>query len=213
MTPHYTRKRRKKDGSVYRIAYYRCTKTMPLTNSACTIRHLNADHAERMVIQHLLDLSQNSPLVTMSVEELNRDQKKKVKPLEQEAIRFRARLDELEREIGRFVSALGQGTISVKRLDQEVLQRGKDMAVLQIQYDDVQKRIREQASRDYNVEVVLRNLQDFRRIFDALAPQEQAEVLHYLVKDVIVYPNKLTFNIFELAELTPNSKKRKDWPA
>lgn len=175
MTQHYTRKRRKKDGSVYRIAYYRCTKTMPLTNSACTIRHLNADHAERMVIQHLLDLSQKSPLVTMSVEELNRDQKEKVKPLEQ-----------------------------------EVLQRGKDMAALQIQYDDVQKRIWEQASRDYNVEVVLRNLQDFRRIFDALAPQEQAEVLHCLVNDLIVYPNKLTFNIFELAELTPDSKKRKD---
>lgn len=67
-------------------------------------------------------------------------------------------------------------------------------------------------ARDYNVEVVLRNMQDFRRIFDALAPQEQAEVLHYLVMDVIVYPNKLTFNIFELAELTPDSKKRKDWP-
>ena len=34
MTPHYTQKRHK-DGSVYRIPYYRCTKTMHFDNSIC----------------------------------------------------------------------------------------------------------------------------------------------------------------------------------
>ena len=41
MTPHYTQKR-DKDGSAYRISYYRCTKTLHFDNSACSVKHINA---------------------------------------------------------------------------------------------------------------------------------------------------------------------------
>ena len=37
------------------------------------------------------------------------------------------------------------------------------------------------------------------------------EVLRCLVRDIIVYPDKLLLNIFELAELTPGSQQRLDW--
>jgi hypothetical protein len=37
MTPRYTQKKHK-DGSVYRIPYYRCTKTMHFDNSVCQIK-------------------------------------------------------------------------------------------------------------------------------------------------------------------------------
>ena len=210
MTPHYTQKRRR-DGSVSRIAYYRCTKTMHKSTHMCTIKSLNANDIERVVVQHVMKLCQNSGLVNMTIEELNRDQKEKLKPLEQEAIRLRARLDELEREIDRFIRALGQGTISVKRLEQEMRQREKDREALQVQYDHVQRTMQEQAGRDYDAEVVLQNLQDFQKIYHALAPQEQAEVLRCLVRDIDVYPDKLLLNIFELAELTSGSQKRIDW--
>ncbi len=49
MSPSYTQKRRK-DGSIYRIAYYRCIKTMHLNNAVCTIKHLNVDQVEQLVI-------------------------------------------------------------------------------------------------------------------------------------------------------------------
>ena len=50
MTPHYTQKRHK-DGSVYRIPYYRCTKTMHFDNSVCPVKHINADTVECMVVR------------------------------------------------------------------------------------------------------------------------------------------------------------------
>jgi hypothetical protein len=71
--------------------------------------------------------------------------------------------------------------------------------------------VREQVVRDYDAEVILQNLHDFRKIYHALAPQEQAEVLRCLVRDIDIYPDKLHLNIFELAELTPGSQKRIDW--
>lgn len=80
MSPSYTQKRRK-DGSIYRIAYYRCIKTMHLNNAVCTIKHLNVDQVEQLVIQYLVDLSQNADWVNVTVEDLNRDQKEKIRPL------------------------------------------------------------------------------------------------------------------------------------
>ncbi len=94
MTPHYTQKRRK-DQSIHRIAYYRCTKTMHQNNAVCTVKALNADTVERQVIEYLSTLSQQADWVKGTVEELNRDQKERVRPLEQEAIRLRASLDRL----------------------------------------------------------------------------------------------------------------------
>ena len=211
MSPHYTQKRHK-DGSVYRISYYRCTKTMHHNNQVCTIKHLNAETVERAVVQFLIDLSRHADFVTMTTEALNRDHQEKARPLEQEAIRLSARMDELEREIGRFVQAVGQGTITVKRLDQEVQQREQDKALLQAQYDAIQAQRHEQLTRDYDAEVVIRHLQDFEKVFHALTPQEQREVLSCLVQSVHVHPDKWVFDIFELPEyLTIGSQLRKDW--
>jgi site-specific DNA recombinase len=210
MTPHYTQKRRK-DGSVNRIAYYRCTKTMHQSTKVCTINSMNAAHIEKQVADYLMRLCQDSSFVDLTIQELNRDQEEKLKPLQQEEIRLRARLDEVEREVERFVRALGQGTILVKRLEREILQREKDKEAIQVQYDSVQQKLREHAARDYDSEIVLKSLQDFGKVFDALARQEQAEVLRCLIRDIVAYPDKLLMNIFELAQLTPGSQKRKDW--
>ena len=131
--------------------------------------------------------------------------------MEREAVCLSTGLDELEREIGRYVRALGQGTITLKCLEQEVQQREKDKGALQIQYDGLQRKIRERAIGEYDVDILMRNLQDFQEVFHALAPQKQAKVLQCLVKDVIAYPDKLVLNIFELADVAPGSQQGKDW--
>ena len=119
MTPHYTQKRHK-DGSVYRIPYYRCTKTLHFNNSVCQVKHINADTAEHPVVQKLSDLSQNEAFLKISVEELNGDLKRKTEPLEREAGQIKKRLEEIEGEIGRYVKALGQGKLSIERLEAEI---------------------------------------------------------------------------------------------
>ena len=210
MTPHYTQKRRK-DQSINRIAYYRCTKTMHHNNGVCTVKALNANDIERQVIEYLAGLSQRAEWVKTTIEDLNRDQKQRVRPLEQEGIRLRAALDKLEREIDRLVRGVGQGTVSVQRLEQEMFRQQKEQQGLEAQYQAVQRQIQEQATREYDAEIVLRNLQDFQKVFAALLPQEQCEVLRCLVRDIVVYPDKLVFNIFELAEVGTSSQQRTGW--
>lgn len=98
MTPHYTQKKHK-DASVYRIPYYRCTKTVHVNNAVCSVKHINADLVERAVIGKLADLAQNEEYVRVSVEGLNSDLQRNTEPLEREAKRVKKRIDEIESEI------------------------------------------------------------------------------------------------------------------
>jgi site-specific DNA recombinase len=135
-TPHYTQKRHK-DGSVYRIPYYCCTKTMHFDNSVCRVKHINADIVERTVVQKLSDLSQNEAFLKTSVEELNGDLKQKTEPLEREASQIKKRLGEIDGEIGRYIKALGQGKLSIERLEAEIGGLETDKCALQLRLDDL----------------------------------------------------------------------------
>jgi site-specific DNA recombinase len=210
MTPHYTQKRHK-DGSAYRIPYYRCTKTMHFENSVCTIKHLNADQVEQLVIGKLSELSQNQDYLRMSVDELNRDVKRKIEPLEREAAPINKRLEEIEREINRYVRALGQGKLSIGRLEKEISSLEADRNVLRSRHDELRRMINDSVVRDYSAEVLQRTLKDFQSAFAALTPQEKAEALQCVLKTVTVHPGKLDLEVFEMDEFRLGSQNRKDW--
>jgi len=210
MTPHYTQKRHK-DGSAYRIPYYRCTKTMHFNNAVCSVKHINAEQIEKTVVQKLVDLSQNEAYLKMSVAELNGDLRRKAEPLEREAVQIKKRLDEIELEARRYVRALGQGKLSIRRLEAEISALESDKEALKQQHEDLQRQINEAAVRDYNAELLQRTLKDFGTVFAALTPQEQSEALQCILKRVTVHPSKLDMEIFELEEFHPGSQKRTVW--
>jgi site-specific DNA recombinase len=210
MTPHYTQKRHK-DGSPNRIPYYRCTRTMHFNNAVCTVKHINADHLESLVVGKLSELSQNEVYLKMSVAELNGDLKRKLEPLEREAQQIRKRLEEIEEEIGRYVKALGQGKLSIGRLEAEIGALELDRESLQMQLDELKRKINESSIRDYNAELLQHTLRDFRTAFTALTPPEQSEALQCVVKGVTVHPQRLALEIFELEEFRASSQNRKEW--
>jgi septal ring factor EnvC (AmiA/AmiB activator) len=197
--------------SVCRVRYYRCTKTMHFDNSVCTIRHINANRVEGLVVQKLSELSQNEAYLKMTVEELNSDIQRKTEPLEKQAGQIKKRLDEIEREIGRYVKALGQGKLSIERLEEEIGALNANKRVLQDELHALEQKINESTARDYNAEILQKTLQDFRTSFMGLTPAEQSEALQCVLKNVVVHPQKLALEVFELDEFLPGSQNRKDW--
>jgi site-specific DNA recombinase len=210
MTVHYTQKKRK-DGSIQRTPYYRCTKTMKYENSVCKIRHVNADDIEKFVIDKLHELSQNENYVEMTIDEANKNLTRRVEPLKQEAELLGKRLNELEAEIDSYVEALGKAKISIERLELKIEQKEGDRKALQAQYDDLKRKINEADVKDYNAELIKKALRDFRKVFKSLAPQEQTQALQYILKNVYVYPDKIALEVFELPEFTLGSPKDSEW--
>ena len=175
MTPHYTQKRHK-DGSAYRIPYYRCTKTMHFNNAVCSVKHINAEQIENTIVQKLVDLSQNEAYLKMSVAELNGDLRRKAEPLEREAVQIKKRLGEIEQEARRYVRALGQGKLSIRRLEAEISALEGDKEALKQQHEDLQRQINEAAVRDYNAELLQRTLKDFGKVFAAFTPRNNQKL-------------------------------------
>ncbi len=207
LTPHYTQKRRK-NGSVYRIPYYRCTRTMQHGNSVCSVRSLNADKIEKAIVADLADLSRNEPYLKRCIDELNTDIEKSLEPLLQEQQSLKNRLLEIEREIDRYVLALGRGSVSIVRLEREIVSRQADKILLEQQLEYVEQRIRDSQVTEYDADLVRKNLLDFGTAFQGLNPKEKSEALQCLLKKVTVFEDRIVLEIFDLPEFNPSSQKR-----
>jgi hypothetical protein len=112
------------------------------------------------------------------------------------------------REIGRYVKALGQGKLSITRLEKEIATLQADKDVFQSRDNDLQREINTCAVGDYNVDVLHRTLKDFGTAFAALTPQEQSEALQCVLKRVTIHPGKLDLEVFALEDFCPSSQKR-----
>jgi hypothetical protein len=210
MTPHYVQKRRK-DGSVNRIPHYRCTRTMKYDNRVCRIKHLNADQTETTVIESLYSLNQNEESINATIHGLNHDLKAKVAPLEKEITQITSRLGELEPEIDNFVQALGKGKISVDRLEREMAKRETDQKVLRERLDTLNLKMNDEAANDFNSEIVLKNLREFRSVFDAMKSEEKSETLQCLLKKITAEPGKLVLDVYELADFQSSPANHSEW--
>ena len=92
-------------------------------------------------------------------------------------------MTEIEDEIGRYVKALGQGKLSIARLEEQIGTLEADKKVLQIELFECERKMNESAVRDFNAEILQRTLQDFRVAFRALTPTEQSEALQCVLKE------------------------------
>jgi len=86
-----------------------------------------------------------------------------------------------------------------------------DRQALQVRYDDLRRQINEETVKDYDAELVRRNLRSFQTAFEGLTPPERAEAPRGILKDVIVYPDRLVLNIFELPEFAQGPQNHTKW--
>jgi chromosome segregation ATPase len=181
---------------------------MHFDNSVCHVKHINADLLERTVIEKLSALSQDQAFLKISVEALNGDLQRKTEPLEKAAGQIKRRLQEIESEIGHFVKALGQGRLSIKRLENEIGGLEASKVVLEHELDDVQRKINESAARDYDADVLYRTLRDFKTAFAVLTGAERTEALQCVLKTVTVHLERLELEIFEGFQVGSQNRKR-----
>jgi predicted nuclease with TOPRIM domain len=146
-----------------------------------------------------------------TIQELNRDLKAKVEPMEREAAQIKERLAELDGEIDRFVHALGTGKVSVNRLEKEMEKREAEKKALSVRYDDLQRKINEETAYDYNAGLVKQNLREFRNVVNTLTPKEKTQALQCMVKQITVLPDKLLMDVYELADFKKGLSNRSIW--
>ena len=106
------------------------------------------------------------------------------------------------------VKALGKGKISVDRIKKEIVSLESDKQLLLVQLDEIQRKINDESVSGYNSELVRNALNDYCLAFSNLDKKNQALALQCILNDVIIYPEKIVLDIFELPEFGFSSQNR-----
>lgn len=210
MTPHYTQKRRK-DGTPSRIYYYRCSKTMHFDNSVCKLKSVNADEVESFVIRSLSEISHNEAYVDETLATLNANLKVKTAHKEKETESLKGRLGELDGQIDRYVKAIGEGSISVHLMEKQIKGLMEDKKKIESQLETLEQDINKKVFEEFDVKLVKQSLKRFRDSFESLGTEEKTETIQTLLQSVLVQPNKITLEVYELPVFPSGSQKRLKW--
>jgi site-specific DNA recombinase len=205
LTPHYTQKRHA-SGEPYYIYYYRCTKTIHYGNSVCQIKHINAKELETLVIDYLDKLSKNNEYLERSVDRVNQSLKDKVNPLKKELIRYRSRLDEIETEIQNLVMGIAKGITSVDILENYLAKANNEKTGLENKIITIEGKIKSYQFDEFNAKTIRQNLQNFKTAYNSLADEDKPQCLQLILKDLIVYKDRILLNIFDLPEFATGSQ-------
>jgi hypothetical protein len=169
-------------------AYYRCTSVNNLNRGQCRVRHVRAREIEAFVVECLEELGRNEELTGRVVRKAMVEHAAGVPPLRAEQARVAGEMKKVTEE--------------ADRLLQVVTQQGRDAAQNSFVMDHLneldgrkrtleaeQERIRAELSRleasAIDAGELRVTLSVMKRVFDALIPQEQQELMRLLLKEVV----------------------------
>ncbi len=205
ITTHYTSKKRK-DGTSYRIPYYRCTKTVKYGNQHCNIKSFNADYIEKLVIEEIGKISQNTKLIDVTVDDINAALKQNILPTRNEIKELEKRIRQIDSEVDRLLELYAKGgKLVAEVLNQKVESKLNDKKKLESKLIQLNNEIDEQSLKAYDAEIIRSSLSNFTNIFATLSPDDKAKALRILLRDIDVYKDRIVLNVYELPEFSIGS--------
>lgn len=213
LSPHHTLKKRA-DGTKIKFYYYRCTHSSHHDYKDCPIRSINAGLIEKKIIDYVCQLAGDNQYLDVTINDLNKDLNKSLGPLKKEESHLKKRVSKIDTEISRFIDAIGNGSLPIDRIKKAISEREETLDGLKVELFHIQERIYDSSCNKYDAKILKERLQDFKALYQRLTPQEQAEALQCMIKDIQVHPDKLVLNLFELKEIKNVStglQKRSIW--
>ncbi len=205
ITTHYTSKKRK-DGTSYRIPYYRCTKTVKYGNQYCNIKSFNADYREKLVIEEIGKISQDTKLIDVTVDDINAALNQNIRPTRNEIKELEKRIRQIDSEVDRLLELYAKGgKLVAEILNQKLESKLNDKKKFESKLIQLNNEIDEQRLKAYDAEIIRSSLSNFTNIFDTLSPDDKAKALRILLRDIHVYEDKIVLNVYELPEFTIGS--------
>jgi len=201
MTPNYSLKK----GRPY--LYYQCTRVAHTDKNACRIKSTPARELENLVIERLKFLSTQKPLIEGIVKTAMKQSKNKLPGLLKQKKELLGKLGKIKTQSG---PLLAHRNLSIVM---EKLQALEDQKTgLEKHLQDVNSQIDRENIKVLNPELIAQNLVRFRDVFDALGFENQRDLLHVLIKQIVYNedPAKIRVILYDLPEIKmPPEKPRK----
>jgi hypothetical protein len=208
LTPFWVQK---KNG--LKIFYYRCIATS-LYKTRCPLGQYSAEKIERLVEEQLGVLVNQQGFLEELIDGINLKTVEAVGPFLEERRGLDRRLRDTHWQIEHYVEILGQQgsailpliEAKIKHLQAEEIRivKRRDELTLQLQG----------APHLVNAQIMLDHLKDFTQLMAQASPEEKAQILQLILKEVRVSKELLTLNMYDFSSLAISNnglKNRTEW--
>ena len=195
MSPHYSIK----NGQKY--FYYKCTRVMHRDKKACPSKPLSAREFENAIVEKIKELSQDRKQLEETLKNANLVAQKELEPLREKKILLEKAKREKEEEIKRLIKAIKAGSLEIEAIEGELKNLEEERKSLERQIEELNIYIRREESKLIDIDIVQRTYQGFRQVFPNLPPKEKHQLLQLIIKELVVFEDRVKVSFYEIPEL------------
>jgi hypothetical protein len=194
MTSHYVARPTRK------IAYYRCTRTFHLAWGMCSLKQVNADKVEALVMEAIDRLSASPDLIERAIASANEGKDSRTAPLRAREDDLANRERALKSEAENVLSVLrAQGAAGLALVQAELARLEGDTAIVTHELRTVRAELAELRHARVDAGRAAALVKDFWLLYKIAKPEERRELIRLVFKRITYNgPDKpLGFELFD----------------
>jgi site-specific DNA recombinase len=196
LTPSWVQK---KNG--LKIFYYRCVATS-LYKTRCPLGQFNAERLEQLVEAKLTEMINRQGFLDELIEHMNLQTEELVGPLLEERHAVDRQLREVSDQIDTYIDVLGQRGSAILALIEEKMRKLQAEAKLLTKRRNERTLQLDCRPKTIDAQILQNRLKDFTQVMALATPDEKAQILQLVLKDVRVSKESLTLNIYDFSSRT-----------
>ncbi len=183
--------------------YYRCVGIQKQDRHACPVNNVRADLADATVMEIIREAARDTQMLAAAVEEANRIARQTVAPLRERVASLKCDLATAERTAEQTLDALivagvADGPTAKRRLAEAEEKVGQVRLALAEAEGELAVREGEQL----DAEVMAQAVGSFDEAFDHLTSDERREFLRLMIKQVVVYKDRIVVDLYQGRQAT-----------
>ncbi len=195
MTPHDTVKKKRS------YHYYQCSALDHRGKDACSLQRISADLVEPVVIQAIREFSRRPAFVRQVVAEVNRAVQEALPKLQRKRARMLRSKSDIGSEVKKIIDAFVVGTHVSRAIQARIDELDQQLAATDLEIKQVDDQIRQEENRTVNAQIVVEILAQFDRVWDAMTPAEQKDLVRLLVNQIVYDGQTIKVAIIEGKEI------------
>ncbi|WP_106495740.1 recombinase zinc beta ribbon domain-containing protein [Lentibacillus sp. Marseille-P4043] len=185
-------KSRGKNGKQYRL--YQCGQYKNKGRTACQAHTINADKAEKFVIDELKRVVTHPYFIDKLVDKMNADRLNAESPLLDEKKRLLKNKRKIEKQIDNLVTLLMDDPELRDIYSKKMLEQKNHLATIENQMENVEKEINSISKDPIDAEALIQLLKNIDVLLDQADATEKKELLALFIKDIQITKEKASHN-------------------
>ncbi|WP_436664022.1 recombinase family protein [Alicyclobacillus acidoterrestris] len=182
--------RKLKSGEIKYTRYYQCGQFANKGSAVCRANSVRADYAEQEILSYIERLINNPRLIEDVAHGVNRKRTGDIEPLQQELKQLTSELAKVQHRIDKYFKLYEDDMLPPQELKNRVAELTKKQQAMAQRRSEVERLLGIDTSNMINIETVERMLLEFGILFERQSLQRKKQLIHTLIKQVTITPDR-----------------------